>query len=74
LLYLKAVCRNATRDALKDSAAEALVESAEEGELEEIRVSEETPEELISARETLNGFLQQLDGSDRKMLTLLKVP
>ena len=66
LLYLKAVCGNAARDALKDLAAEALVESAEEGELEEIRVSEETPKELISARETLNGFLQQLDGSDRK--------
>jgi RNA polymerase sigma factor (sigma-70 family) len=70
-LYLKAVCRNAARDALKDLTAEALVESAEEGELEEIRVSEETPENLISARETLNEFRQQLDESDRKMLNLL---
>ena len=71
LLYLRAVCRNAARDALKHLAAEAVVESAEEGELEEIRVSEETPENLISARETLNEFRQQLDESDRKMVNLL---
>jgi RNA polymerase sigma-70 factor (ECF subfamily) len=70
LAYLRTVCRNAARDALKDLAAESVVESAEAGELEEIRVSEETPEDLVIAQETLNEFMNQLDESDREMLSL----
>jgi RNA polymerase sigma-70 factor (ECF subfamily) len=69
--YLRAVCRNAARDALKDSAAESVVvESAEEGVLDKIRVSEETPEDLLIAQETLTEFMNQLDESDREMLRL----
>src|SRR5437764_33600 len=44
LRYLRAVCGNAARDMLKSVA-----ESAEQGELE-IRVSEETPEDLVIAQ------------------------
>jgi RNA polymerase sigma factor (sigma-70 family) len=68
LRYLRAVCRNAARDALKDLAAGSV--AAEEVKLEEIRVSEETPEDLVLAQETLNEFMNQLDESDRQMLSL----
>ncbi len=40
------------------------------GELEETRVSAETPEDLAIAQETLNDFMNQLDEADREMLRL----
>src|SRR5438105_395164 len=40
LRYLRTVCCNAARDMLKDLAAESVAESAEQSELEGIRVSE----------------------------------
>jgi RNA polymerase sigma factor (sigma-70 family) len=62
---------SAARDALKDLAAGSVVDSLEEVKLEEIRVSsQETPEDLVIARETLNEFMNQLDESDRQMLSL----
>jgi RNA polymerase sigma factor (sigma-70 family) len=70
LAYLRAVCRNAARDMLKDLAAESGIENAEDGELEAIRVSAETPEDLAIAQETLIDFMNQLDEADREMLRL----
>jgi RNA polymerase sigma factor (sigma-70 family) len=70
LRYLRAVCRNAARDALKDLAAGSVVDSAEEVKLERIRVSKETPEDFVIAQETLNEFMNQLDESDRQVLSL----
>ena len=65
LRYLKAVCANAARDMLKSVA-----EPAEQGELVDIRVSEETPEDIVIAQETLNEFMNQLDEGDREILSL----
>ena len=65
LRYLKAVCRNAALDMLK-----SVGRSSEQGELADSRVSEETPEDVVIAQETLNDFLNQLDESDREMLHL----
>lgn len=70
LRYLRTVCGNAARDMLKDSAAASLVECPESGEPEETQVSEETPEDVVIAQETLNQFMNQLDESDREMLHL----
>ena len=39
----------------------SVAESAEQGKQEDIRVSEETPEDLLIAQETLNEFMNQLD-------------
>ena len=65
LRYLRTVCGNAARDMLKSVA-----ESAEQSEVEDIRVSEETPEDLVIAQETLNEFMNQLNETDREMLSL----
>src|SRR5919197_84136 len=70
LAYLRTVCRNAARDALKDLAAESVVESAEAGGLGGGQVSGGTPEDLVIVQETLNEFMNQLDESDREMLSL----
>src|SRR5579885_974263 len=69
LRYLKAVCRNIACDMLKDSSSEAVVENTRDGELE-ARVSEETPEDVVIAQETLNEFMSQLNETDREMLSL----
>jgi len=69
LRYLKAVCRNVACDMLKDSSAESVVENTGDGELG-VRVSEETPEDLVIAQETLNEFMNQLNETDRAMLSL----
>ena len=66
LRYLRAVFANAARDMLKSVA-----EPAEQGELVDIRVSEETPEDIVIAQETLNEFMNQLDDEgDQEMLRL----
>src|SRR5689334_2703379 len=65
LRYLKAVCRNAALDMLK-----SVGQSSEQGELADRRVSEETPEDMVIAQETLSEFMNQLDQSDREMLHL----
>jgi RNA polymerase sigma-70 factor, ECF subfamily len=70
LRYLRTVCSNAARDMVKDLAAESVVESPESGELEETRVAEETPEDLVIAQETLNELMNQLDQGDREILRL----
>jgi RNA polymerase sigma-70 factor (ECF subfamily) len=65
LRYLRTVCRNAALDMLK-----SLGQSSEQGELADSRVSEETPEDVVIAQETLDEFMNQLDESDREMLRL----
>jgi RNA polymerase sigma factor (sigma-70 family) len=70
LRYLRTVCGNASRDMLEGLTAESVVESPESGELEKTQVSEDTPEDLVIAQETLNEFMNQLDESDREMLHL----
>ena len=54
---------------LKDSSAESVVANTGNVELE-VRVSEETPEDLVIAQETLNEFMNQLNETDRTMLSL----
>jgi RNA polymerase sigma factor (sigma-70 family) len=70
LRYLRTVCGNAARDMLKDSAAESIIESAEGGEREQTRVLTETPEDVVIAQETLNKFMNQLNETDREILSL----
>jgi hypothetical protein len=48
----------------------SLGQSSEQGELADSRVSEETPEDVVIAQETLDEFMNQLDESDREMLRL----
>jgi RNA polymerase sigma factor (sigma-70 family) len=69
LRYLKAVCRNVACDMLKDSSAESIVENTGDGKLE-ARVLEETPENLVIAQETRNEFMNQLNETDREVLSL----
>jgi RNA polymerase sigma factor (sigma-70 family) len=71
LLYLKAISRNAARDAARALGAAAVVESVEESVIENLRVSPETPENLVRAQQLMSELLVQLDEESRDLLNLL---
>jgi RNA polymerase sigma factor (sigma-70 family) len=71
LFYLRAISRNAARDAAKALGADAVVESVEESVIESLQVSGETPENLLRAQELMTEFLVQLDDESRELLNLL---
>jgi len=71
LLYLKAISRNAARDAATALGAAAVVESVEESVIENLRVSPETPENLVRAQQLMSELLVQLDEESRDLLNLL---